>query len=203
MRIRTLFLAAAAVAVLIGPAFAEQGDWLLRVRAIAVLPEVSATIKPIGGNVKVNDSVVPEVDATYFFTDNWSVEVIAGTTRHSSLHTPSGTKLGSVWLLPPTATAQYHFNPEGGIRPYLGAGVNYTVFYNASAPAGLNVKYQNQFGWALQGGVDIPVGDGRYLLNLDLKKLFLSTNVNINSGLIRANVDLNPWIAGVGVGFKI
>ena len=31
-------------------------------------------------------------------------------------------------MLPPTLTAQYHFNPHGAVRPYLGAGVNYSIF---------------------------------------------------------------------------
>ncbi|MBI1329699.1 MAG: outer membrane beta-barrel protein [Alphaproteobacteria bacterium] len=205
-----LMLAAAAVAlasVFSVPALADdaagQSPWQIRARAIYVVPDESAKITVIGGDVSVDDAVVPEVDVTYFLDNNWSLELIAATTEHNVKHTPTGIDLGSVWLLPPTLTAQYHFDVDGPIRPYVGAGINYTIFYNVDDPAGFDIKYENRFGWALQAGVDIPFGDQGYFFNLDVKKLFLSTNVNINSGFIKASVDLNPWIVGAGVGLRL
>jgi outer membrane protein len=41
-----------------------------------------------------------------------------------------------------------------------------------------------------------------WLVNVDLKKLFLNTDVNINNGAIKADVDINPWIVGVGMGYR-
>lgn len=38
-------------------------------------------------------------------------------------------KVGKVWLLPPTLTFQYHFTDFGAFKPYVGAGVNYTILY--------------------------------------------------------------------------
>jgi outer membrane protein len=147
--------------------------------------------------------VVPEVDFTYFVTDNIALELIAGTTRHDVSHTPTGIDLGKVSLLPPTLTLQYHFMPKERLSPYVGAGVNYTIFYNEDAPGGAvtSIDYDNSFGWALQAGVDYAIAD-RWYVNLDVKKLFLSTDVSINGGAINAKVDLDPWLFGVGVGYR-
>lgn len=178
---------------------------LIRGRMLAVIPDESADISTIGGNVDISNAYVPEVDLTWFFTKNIAVEAIAAITPHDvkATNTSLGNvDLGSVMLLPPTVLLQYH-HPFGKWKPYVGAGVNYTVFFNDNAPGGTvtSISYDNSFGWALQAGVDYMLTD-HWLLNLDLKKLFLSTDVNINNGAIKANVDIDPWIVGVGVGYR-
>jgi outer membrane protein len=182
------------------------GHWQVRLRGVAVLPDASATVKvggvDIGGSTHVTKSFIPEVDGTYFLTDHIGVEVIAGTTKHA-IHQSIAGPVASVWLLPPTVTAQYHFDPEGAIRPYIGAGVNYTIFYSAQGNGIItSPSFKNNFGWALQAGVDVPVGDGPYFVNLDVKKLFLSTDMKANGGAVRASADLNPWLIGTGVGIR-
>ncbi|MFP3480474.1 OmpW family outer membrane protein, partial [Burkholderia sp. SIMBA_057] len=87
-------------------------------------------------------------------------------------------------LLPPTLTAQYHFFPKERVSPYVGAGINYTLFYREDAAnkangIGLRITdtdYENRFGWALQAGVDVAL-TGNWSLNLDVKKIFLKTDV--------------------------
>lgn len=154
----------------------------------------------IGGKTSVTDSFVPEADVAYFITDNIGVEAIAAVTKHTVSNSIAG-RVGSVSLLPPTVTLQYHFDPDGPIRPYVGAGGNYTFFYKADN--GLpNLDLKNNFGWALQAGVDMPVGDGPYFLNLDIKKLFLHTRATAAAGAVRASVDLDPWLVGAGIGTR-
>lgn len=186
------------------PAAAEdKSPWMLRVRGLAVVPDESASIDPIGGDVSIDNSLVPELDITYFATQNIAFELILGTTPHkvSAKGTAAGdVDLGKVWLLPPTLTAQYHFLPEGNIRPYVGAGINYTIFYNKDEPTGINIKYDNAFGFALQAGVDVALDDN-WALNFDVKKLFLNTDATINNS-IKADVDIDPWLIGVGVGYR-
>lgn len=205
MHLRSLFLAAATAAVFAAPASAAQGDWQIRLRGLGVLPDASGTVTvggtPLPGKVSVTKSIVPEVDVTYFFTEHWGTELIAATTQHSVHQTTAG-DIGSVWLLPPTLTLQYHFMPEASIRPYAGIGINYTFFYSPRSPLP-DIHYKNNVGWALQAGADVPLGEGGYFLNVDVKKLFLSTDVKALGGLVRANgVDLDPWIVGVGVGYR-
>ena len=193
---------AGAPAVYDGGAFAaNDGPWQVRVRAIGIVPDENATVTVLGGGVDVSNEVVPELDITYFFTDHFAAELILATARHEAMKTNAALDLGSVRLLPPTLTLQYHPFPKAQIRPYVGAGVNYTFFYDVDAPTGLSIDYDNKPGLALQAGVDIPVGNG-WLVNLDVKKLFLETDVTINGGAIRADLDIDPWIIGGGIGYR-
>lgn len=181
----------------------DPGTIELRLRALAVLPDTHASVTPLGGGIRIGAQLVPELDGTYFFDSHWAVEAIAATTRHSVEHIPSYTKLGGVWLLPPTVTAQYHFDPIGTVLPYVGAGVNYTFFYGVHNPPGLHLDYGNNFGWALQAGFDVPLGSGGYYLNFDAKKLFLTTTANVNNGAIVAHTNINPWLVGVGLALRL
>ncbi|MEI9994271.1 MAG: OmpW family outer membrane protein [Rhizomicrobium sp.] len=211
---RTLAFAGALLACVAGaaPALADDaadtgvaGHFQVRLRGLVVAPDASAKVtvagSPIGGKTDVTDSFIPEVDGTYFLTDHIGLELIAGTTKHAVHHSVAG-DVGSVWLLPPTLTVQYHFDPTGAIRPYLGAGVNYTFFYDAHSAAYPPISFSNNFGWALQAGVDVPIGDSPYFFNIDAKKLFLSTTMKAAGGTIRASADLDPWIVGAGVGIR-
>ncbi|UGS20179.1 OmpW/AlkL family protein [Flavobacterium cyclinae] len=190
----------------------EFKKWQVRLRALGVAPDESATIGIIGGDVAISNTIVPELDFTYFFTENFAAELILGTTKHDvqAINTAAGdVNLGSVWLLPPTLTAQYHFYTSENkvFKPYIGAGVNYTLFYNVKSGDVADVKYDNALGYAAQLGFDLMVDD-TFFINLDVKRLFLSTDVTVDAsnlapGLsIPAEVDINPWLIGVGVGMK-
>jgi len=178
----------------------KAGDWMLRARVLGVVPQESSTLTGAPGHIKVDNSVVPEVDVSYFFTPNISAELIAAVTPHD-VTTSAGVDAGSSWLLPPTLTLQYHFTQLDSIKPYVGAGVNYTHFFNADAGALNAVKYDDSFGGALQAGVDIPIKDNWYA-NIDVKKVFISTTAKFSPSGVRADVDIDPWLIGVGIGYK-
>ncbi|WP_417492521.1 OmpW/AlkL family protein [Maricaulis sp.] len=192
------------LAVTAAPAHAESGDWLIRVRAIDVMPNESATIDTVGGDVDISDQIVPELDITYFVQDNWAVELILGVTPHDvqAVGTIAGDiDLGDVTLLPPTLTLQYHFNPDGQMRPYLGAGVNYTHFFNEDLPGGsalTSISYDDSFGFAAQAGIDFALQDD-WFFNVDVKYVDINTDVLID-GAIGADVDIDPVILGIGFG---
>ena len=193
--------------------------WQVRVRGVGVVPDESAKIGVIGGDAKISNTLIPELDFTYFFTKNIAAELILGTTKHdvstigsdiSAIGGPTSAAidLGSVYLLPPTLTLQYHFLTDEVFRPYVGAGVNYTIFYNEKQGSVVkNVKYDNAFGYAFQVGFDLMVSDN-FFVNADVKKLFLNTDVTVDAsnlapGLsIPADVDINPWLIGLGIGMK-
>lgn len=210
---KTLLLTAAAAMTAMGiaaPAHAEAGDWLFRLRAINVTPDESADISAIGGDVDIDTSVVPEFDISYFFTDHIAAELILGVTPHdvTAVGTALGdVDLGDVTLLPPTLTVQYHFNPDGQLRPYVGAGLNYTLFFNEDLPSGTalaGIDYDPSFGGALQAGVDYALNE-RWFLNLDVKKVWINTDVTIDAGglgIVNADVDIDPVIFGIGIGYR-
>lgn len=191
------------------PAGFKAGDFMVRVRGLGVLPDVSSKVSsPVGGKIDISNDFIPEVDFSYFFTPNFSLELIAGTTRHSVTDKGSvvgDTHLGTVRLLPPTLTAQWHFLPNERINPYVGAGINYTIFYDAkNGSQHSGIRYDDNFGYALQAGVDVNLA-GNWYANLDVKKIFLKTTAHVSAAKAiptTAKVDIDPWIVGFGIGYK-
>ena len=191
----------------------EFKRWQVRLRGVGVVtPNQSAKIGIIGGDVQISDAFIPELDFTYFFTEHFAAELILGTAKHDvkAINTIAGDiDLGSAWLLPPTLTAQYHFytSDKKIFKPYIGAGVNYTLFYNVKSGAVADVKYDNALGYAAQVGFDLMLDD-TFFINVDAKRLFLSTDVTVDAtnlvpGLVvPAEVDIDPWLFGIGVGMK-
>lgn len=187
--------------------------WMLRVRALGVLTRDSGVVDTVpGSDLKTSDAVIPELDISYFFTRNFAAELVLGTTRHSvtGAGTINGVPVGKAWLLPPTLTLQYHFTDLGGFKPYVGAGINYTLFYSQSAAntpfGGLTVTssdLQNSFGFALQGGFDYMI-DRHWGMNVDVKKLFLRPEWEgiINGARFTGKANLDPWLIGAGVTYK-
>ncbi len=208
MRVSTLLkvmTCAAALQAAGGAALAQddKSPWQVRVRLIDIVPDESSTTS-IGGEAKVDSAIMPELDISYFFNDHFAAELILATTKHdvSAEGTALGDlSLGDTWVLPPTLTFQYHINPNGTFRPYVGAGINYTIFYNHDAGDVDSIDYENGFGWALQAGTDIAIDD-KWAINLDVKKLWLNTDVDINGGAVTADVDLDPWVFGAGLTYR-
>ncbi len=195
-----------------GQAFADDlrtSPWLARMRAIDVAPSASSsTITGLGGHVdEISNDIVPEVDISYFFTQQVAAEIILGTTKNdvSATGTSIGTvNLGSVQLIPATVTLQYHFLPDKIVNPYVGAGVNYTYFYGVdSGSTASSINYSNSFGSAFQVGADIAINK-HWLINVDVKKIFMQTcaHVNVGADTYTSTVDINPMVYGIGLGYR-
>jgi outer membrane protein len=215
---RTLLIAATAtlLTAVTPAAHAEKGDWLVRGRAIMVVPnEKSGPVQPSfpGADTSVDNSVAPEVDFTYMFTNNIGAELILGTTKHhvSGRGDLAGVgRLAGTWVLPPTLTLQYHFLPAAKIRPYVGAGVNYTIFYSEKASDALNdaigktnVRLSDSFGYAVQAGIDIDL-TSRIFANFDVKYIDMDTKARLTTGTLvnRERVHIDPLVFGIGIGTR-
>ncbi len=189
------------------PVIEAPSPWQIRVRALAVLPHDGGSVDGVpGSDLSYSNSVVPELDITYYFTENFAAELILGVTPHDidgggSL---SGLgKIGDVWLLPPTLTFQYHFTNFGAFKPYIGAGINYTVFFDEGTGSADSLDVKDTFGWALQIGFDYML-DQHWGINVDVKKLFLKPDfdVTVNGTPLTGTADLDPWIVGLGVTYR-
>ncbi len=210
-KLKTALLSIALSAITLHVAQAKENyDWIVRGRAVYVKPDTKGRASELGGNVAINSDQIPELDFTKFFAPNFAAELILGTSRNDvSLHGSAlgeNASLGSVKLLPPTLVGQYHFNPKGTFRPYVGAGLNYTIFYGAKSPSQTvsKVKYQNHLGYAFQAGFDYMI-DERFSINFDVKKIFLKTHaiaVDTAGNHYGANVRIDPWLFGVGLGYR-
>lgn len=186
----------------------QANTFMIRVRGIGVIPENASSSTSVGGNVTATSQAAPEIDFSYFFTDNIAAELIAASTRHElrANGTAVGTlDVGSVWVLPPTLTLQYHFFPHAQVSPYVGAGINGTFFYGTSAngPVVKSLSLDNSVGAAVQVGVDVNV-TGHWFANVDVKQIFLSTTAHLNTavGPVTAKTSLNPLVIGAGVGYR-
>lgn len=215
---KKVMLAAVVAIAAAQPAHAEAGDVLLRLRGIVVAPnEDSSSILPgfPGEEASVDNAVAPEVDVTWMATDHIGFELIAATTKHtaSGLSGTTGSigPLTSTWVLPPTLTVQYHPVVNGPIRPYVGAGVNYTLFYSEDPSRALEaavgetrVSMSDSFGWAVQAGVDVDISRNLFL-NFDVKYIDIDSTATLrtaNAGTQRVRMSLDPFVFGVGIGTR-
>jgi outer membrane protein len=217
MRISILVASLAVLAIAgAAPSAAKQGDVLVRLRAIMVSPnDSSGPVLPSfpGAGTAISNGYAPELDFTYMATNHLGVELVLATDKHTISGTGSLAgvgKLASTWVLPPTLTLQYHFVPDGKVRPYVGAGINYTIFYAKHAsdalvaavgPTDLGLK--SSFGYALQAGADIDI-TRKFFLNVDLKYIDMTTHAKLTSGALvnRVDVNINPFVFGVGLGMR-
>jgi outer membrane protein len=213
-------LAATNLSTFVMPVMAyEEGDWLVRGRTINVNPNVDSGTLFINGadqgtkGVDIDADTVPELDITYMLSSNLGVELILGYSQHTVTGEKSWAALGDVIdtkVLPPTLTLQYHFMPNSNIRPYVGAGVNYTYFFDGQVvgdvlPAsGAKVKLESSWGLAAQVGVDIAINDD-WFVNFDAKYIDIDTRAKFTGttvGSATINADVDPIVWGIGIGRK-
>jgi outer membrane protein len=197
----TLALAAATTLAAVAPAQAADGPWLVRARLVNL---DSANKDSTGLDLSINNKLIPELDVSYFFTPNIAAELILTYPQKQDIRSGS-TQIGTLKHLPPTLTVQYHFLPEGSIRPYVGAGVNYTLFSSVDFTPAVNAALKpgvksSSFGLALQAGVDIKL-DTHLYLNFDIKKVQIKTDIT-SFGAKAGTFKVDPLLVGVGLGWR-
>ena len=202
------------------PAFEPEhaGLFMVNVRITDVIPNDGQTIwsnttTPAGVDpttdsglrTRIDQSVVPTLGLTYFITDNIAAELILGTSYHkiSAVPAAGGASIAvrDQWVLPPTLSAQYHFMPKSQVSPYVGIGPTLMLFYAGSNKNGFSTKLGNGFGLSLEAGADIAVSQ-HVSVNVDVKKIFFSTNATIDGGALTSHVNLDPWVPSVGLGWR-
>jgi len=212
----------AAIALASAPAAAQDraGDVQLKVVGTAVLADggidqvnVDLVGLPAGTDTTATDNFVPTIAIEYFVTDNFSIETIAGTTQHdvdTVAGFPAGTELVSdALLLPATVTAKAHFDLDG-VKPYVGAGAAYFMWLSdkpgaATIPLGVtDTDLSDEFGFVLQAGVDVPVGEDGFGVTIDAKRYFIDTTARWFAGntlAIETEHNLDPWVLSAGVSY--
>lgn len=205
---------AVAVAVVAGStaALAQQaeGNWMMRVRAVDIQPIKKSD--PIGAlalpadAVYVDSKLIPEVDFSYFFSKNLAAELILTYPQKLDVQVKGVGRVGKFNALPPTLTVQYHFAPDASFRPYVGAGINYTIISGVDLPVvntltGANSTLsKSSVGGALQIGFDYKVAKNSYI-NFDIKKTYINADLSVGGTKV-SKVTLDPLLVGIGYGFK-
>lgn len=201
-------LAAAASGALVPASQAQENPWQVKVRALIVEPDESATIGVVGGDVRIDTAVVPEIDIGYYFTENISAELVLAVSPHdiSAVGTAAGDfPVGNTTLLPPSLTLQYHVPVSEAFKPYVGAGLNYTWFLDKDHEGDVvnSVRLKDSLGYVVQTGVDYYFRDN-FFLSLDAKKIWLDTKAQLGTiaGPVEADVNINPWTFSIGFGVR-
>lgn len=197
-------LAAAAALLIATPALAQQaGEWTLGVGAHGVSPK-SDNGSLAGGTLDadVGDNWRPTITGEYFFRDRWGIEILASLPFKHDIEL-NGVRAGSTQHLPPTVSLQYHFTGNQTVKPFIGAGVNYTIFFgqDSTGPlAGTDLDLENSFGLALHGGLDFAVGTNKYV-RLDARWMDIDTDVKVNGADV-GTVNIDPMAFGVAFLWK-
>ena len=192
-------LIAAAVGMLVaGSVAAQESPWLVRARVVNLNMANDVTSGLTG--VAVNDKTIGEVDVSYFFNKNVAAELILTLPQNQVVSNSTGA-IGNFKHLPPTLTLQYHFTDFQGFKPYVGAGINYTKITGDNVASGTLHLDDQSFGPAFQIGVDVPLTK-QVSLNLDVKKVYIKTDVYNAAGVSQGTLKLDPVLVGVGVGYR-
>jgi outer membrane protein len=191
-------LTGALLLALASPALAtEKGDWAISLGAHVVNPS-SDNGSLAGGALKtdVGSDWKPTITAEYFFSPNLGLEVLASLPFKHDVSL-NGVKAGSTKQLPPTFTLQYHFNGDK-VSPFIGAGINYTLFFdqNTSGPlAGTDLNLSNSWGLAAHAGLDFRLAD-KHALRVDVRWMDIDTDVSVN-GVDVGTVKIDPIVYGI------
>ena len=223
---KTLFAASALALAIAAPlAHAHQaGDIIVRAGAVTVDPrEDSGTLHANGTSVAgtgatLNSDTQLGLNFAYMLTDKVGIELLAATPfTHEvgvkGLGALDG-KLGEVTHLPPTLSAVYY--PLGGnsaFQPYVGAGINYTVFFDEEltsereAQQFSDLSLDSSVGLAFQVGADYMLTD-KLMVNAQVRYIDISTDATVKGpGALgvketKVSVDVDPMVYMVGVGYK-
>jgi outer membrane protein len=230
---RSLVIAVACATLGVAPAVLayEQGDIIFRggITTVApnddsaaiALPTVPPTVLPSG--VSVDSNTALGVSGTWMLRDSWGIELLAATPfEHDIDVTDIDIPAGSTKHLPPTLSLQWY--PRGGMngwQPYLGLGVNYTIFFSEKVSSQLSgalgalldvesarLSLEDSYGLAAQAGVDIPLND-RWAFNFGIWYIDIGTTAEIDvttsagaADTVSFDVDIDPWVYNIGVAYR-
>lgn len=192
----------------------EAGDWLLRAGVINVDPKsdngtVGALVGVVGnGGIEVDDNTQLGLNVAYFVTDSIAVELLAATPFKHDINI-GGVEAASTKHLPPTLMALWYPNtPTSALQPYVGAGINYTIFFeediNTQTKSALSVSELNiddSVGFSFEVGLDYEVSENLYV-NGQVRYIDISTDADID-GAVKFDVDIDPVVYMIGLAYKL
>ncbi|WP_170375109.1 OmpW family outer membrane protein [Ruegeria conchae] len=192
-KLAALTLSTALVA-LAGPALAQsQGDWTVGF-GVGYLDPKSDNGTLAGFDAEVDDDTRPIFTVEYFIRDNLGIELLASTPFEHDITLGGSTDAGSTKHLPPTLSLNYHFPTNSAWKPYVGAGLNYTIFFEESSPLG-DLELDNSFGLSLQAGLDYQITE-QGAVRLNVRWFDIDSDVKLNGADI-GTAEIDPWLVGV------
>lgn len=199
--------------IIVAPVAAQADDTGLMIRARALYLSfdnsqnqgLADTARALGGNeITANNRLIPEVDFAWFFTKNIAAELVLTYPQTVNIQLDNA-YIGKIKALPPSLVLQYHFTDFGAFKPYVGLGVNYTLFSsrdNIQTPVGQVTVENSSVGMVAQVGMDYMFTKNLGL-NFDVKYIQMETDVVLKaSGTKVGALGLSPITTGVGLTYK-
>ncbi len=195
----------------------QAGDILVRGGATMVTPDSGKSAVFLNGvdstlQVSVDDNTQLGLNFVYFYDNNWAIELLAATPFDHDIKLHAGddtTLLADTKHLPPTLSALYYFDTASAFKPYVGLGINYTIFFDNSFTKGYsaagfsNLELDNSFGYSVQVGADYDLGDN-WSVNVSARYIDISTDATFKVGEATnglAEVDVDPMVYSVMLGY--
>jgi outer membrane protein len=187
-----------------GAAWAAPGDLTVRVGAAHVAPNDDSSDLD-GAEVSVDGSTSLGISLSYMLGERLGIGVLGAWPFEHDIK-GAGTLDGAGTVaktkhLPPTVTLQYHFAPEASVRPFVGAGINYTKFFSEKTEGaldGVDINLDDSWGWALEAGVDVDIASD-WFLSGQIFYIAIDTTAEL-AGVGNIDVDIDPWVFMASVG---
>jgi outer membrane protein len=226
---------AGVAALLAAPAaVAEKGDWIIRGGATMVDPksnnlslgdinDVDDNIIATDGKLQVDDATSFGFNVTYMMTDNLGIELLAAypfTHDVNLCFTAGGQrtcgKLAEVDHLPPTLSLQWRFMPDSTFQPYVGAGINFTLFSDEKFSSDLqpvldliglgdaDLTLDDSTGIAVQIGADWFFNES-WLINADIRYIEIQPDLEVSAGGESdkvGKVKIDPMVYSLMIGYR-
>jgi outer membrane protein len=199
----------------------KEGNFIVRAGAALVAPEESSSSVSAGGakiagsGATLGNNTQLGLTLGYMLTDNIGIELLAATPFKHRLGVKGVAagvdgKLADIEHLPPTLSLQYYpMDAKSKWQPYVGAGVNYTMFFNEKLTAAQKangfskLKLSDSWGFAVQAGLDYMISDN-VMINASVWRVDINTQATARLGAakVKIDVDVDPWVYMIGVGYR-
>lgn len=179
----------------------EAGDMIVRVGAAHVAPTAGdSSVSALSTTVDVDGATQLGFTGTYMVTDNIGIELLASAPFDHEIDLPDGSKVASTKHLPPTLSVQYYpLSNDSQWQPYVGIGVNYTLFFEEETTLG-KLKLDDSMGVSFQAGVDYQVSDG-WGVAFEAWYIDIDTDATVND-TVKFDVEINPMVYLLGLYYK-
>tara|TARA_R110002111_G_scaffold79556_3_gene126069 strand:+ start:411 stop:1007 length:597 start_codon:yes stop_codon:yes gene_type:complete len=189
----TLAAALLAAAGATSVAAQSQGDFTLGFGIASVMPKSDNGILA-GGQADIGNDVRPTITAEYFIRDNLGIELLAATPFEHSINIAGIGAAGTTKQLPPTLSLNYHFPTNSAFKPYIGAGVTYTTFFQEESALG-TLELDDSFGLSLQVGMDYQLSDST-ALRANVRWMDIDTDASLNGAAI-GTAEIDPYVVNL------
>lgn len=180
-------------------AAANAGPWTVRAGIHNVDPKSDSGLAVGGEDLSVDSAAQLSLNLDYAFTPNLVLDVLGAIPFKHDIEL-DGDKIASTKHLPPTVTLQYHFLPGTGIDPYVGAGFNYTFFFDEKIDGDADLNLDDSFGLAAQIGVDFVLVRN-WVLGVDVRYIDIDTDASLDGAKL-GTVEIDPLVYGVNLGYR-